>query len=78
MVRDGKPLSKLESWAVGHRAWACLFVAVLGGVLAWWLTVKYGRPSTGEFVFWAAIVIPVGIGHTWFVLTRLKRRRGRA
>jgi len=67
---DGE--EKFDAWAVKHRAWAVLLAAVVFGLLAWWLAVKYDGATLGEIALYALILVPLGIVCT---LVRIKRQK---
>ncbi|MBP2185635.1 hypothetical protein [Amycolatopsis magusensis] len=69
--------ARIDSWAAEHRALSTLLVGVLCVVLAWMVARKHDGATTGELVFWAVILVPIGIVSTWFYLTRIRHRKNR-
>ncbi|MDI5980722.1 hypothetical protein [Amycolatopsis magusensis] len=57
--------ARIDSWAAEHRALSTLLVGVLCVVLAWMVARKHDGATTGELVFWAVILVPIGIVSTW-------------
>ncbi|MFI6026653.1 hypothetical protein [Amycolatopsis magusensis] len=73
--RGRRASAKLDAWAAEHRALSTLLMGVLCVVFAWMVARKHDGATTGEIVFWAVILVPIGIVSTWSYLTRIRRRK---
>jgi hypothetical protein len=75
-ARNERLNAKLDSWSARHRLWSYAFVAVVGVVFAWLISVKYDGVTIGEVALWSLVLVPIGVVGEWIRSSRVKRRNG--
>ena len=73
--KDDNGEEEFDDWAVEHRVWAVLLAAVLFGLTAWWMAVKYDGAAPGEIALYSLILVPFGVIYTLVKLARIKRAK---